>query len=95
MGSLNIIPLQGGQRWVLLLTTSAVDANQEVVELAKILVGLVLICLFLVLLLTYWGSGFFVRPIVRVSQVAADIAAGNLRDLQKTVYDSSEIGQLS
>jgi methyl-accepting chemotaxis protein len=95
MGSLNIIPLQGGQRWVLLLTTSAVDANQEVVELAKILVGLALICLFLVLLLTYWGSGFFVRPIVRVSQVAADIAAGNLRDLQKTVYDSSEIGQLS
>lgn len=95
MASLNMIPLPGGQRWVLLIATTAADANSEITALARILTGLAFACLIGVLLLTFWGSGSFVRPILRISQIAEDIAAGNVRAIQKTIHDKSELGQLS
>ena len=95
IGSLNIISLPGGQRWVLLLTTSQADAASETSALSKILIGLALGCLAIALLITFWASGSFVRPILRITEVAKDIAAGNLRELSKTINDKSEFGQLS
>lgn len=94
-GSLNPIPLPGGQKWILLLSTSTADATSEIAAMAKILIGSALGCLILALLLTFWASGSFVKPILRISAVAQDIAAGNLRELQKTIHDKSEIGQLA
>ena len=94
-GSLNVIPLPGGQRWVLLMSTSTVDAMSEATALSKILIGLALLALLIVLFLTYWASGTFVRPILRISSIAKDIASGNLREHQKTIYDKSEVGQLA
>ena len=95
IGSLNIISLPGGQRWVLLLTTSQEDAASETSALTKILLGLALGCLAIALLIAYWASGSFVRPILRIMEVAKDIAAGNLREISKTIDDKSEFGQLS
>ena len=95
IGSLNIISLPGGQRWVLLLTTSQEDAGSETTALTKILIGLALGCLVLAMLVTFWASGSFVRPILRITEVAKDIAAGNLQIIQKTITDKSEFGQLS
>jgi len=94
MASLNMIPLPGGQRWVLLIATTAADANSEITALARIITGLAVVCLIVVLLLTFWASGSFVRPILQISQIAGDIAAGNLQVIQKTIRDKSEIGQL-
>lgn len=94
-GSLNIIPLPGGQRWVLLMSTTTVDATSEAAALSKILIGLAVVALLIVLFLSYWASGTFVRPILRISSIAKDIATGNLRELQKTIYDKSEVGQLA
>jgi methyl-accepting chemotaxis protein len=93
--SLNIIPLPGGQRWILLLSTSTADANSETEALSKILIGLALGCLVVVMIIIFWTSGSFVKPIVRISKIAQDIAAGNLNILQKTIHDKSEFGQLS
>ncbi len=95
IGSLNVIPLPGGQRWVLLLTTSRADATSETSALSKILLGLALGSLVLALLVTFWFSGSFVRPIIRITAIAKDIAAGNLKTIQKTITDQSEFGQLS
>ena len=94
-GSLNPIALPGGQLWILLMSTSTADATSETAALAKILLGTALICLLLTLLLTFWTSGSFVKPIARISAIAQDIAAGNLREIQKTINDKSEFGQLS
>jgi len=93
--SLNVIPLPGDQRWILLLSTSTADATSETAALSKILIGLALGCLILVMIITFWTSGSFVKPIVRISKIAQDIAAGNLQALQKTINDKSEFGQLS
>jgi methyl-accepting chemotaxis protein len=93
--SLNIVPLPGGQRWILLMATTAADANSEAIALSRILTGLALLCLIIVLLLTFWGSGSFVKPILRISKIADEISAGNLQTIQKTISDKSEIGQLS
>ena len=95
VGSLNIISLPGGQRWVLLLTTSQEDATSETAALSKILMWMALICLVVALLITFWASDSFVRPILRITEVAKNIAAGNLREIQKTINDKSEFGQLS
>jgi len=95
MASLNMVPLPGGQRWVLLIATTAADATSEVTALERILVGLAIACLIVVLLLAYWVSGSFVKPIIRISQIAGAIAAGNLQALQRTIHDKSEIGTLS
>ncbi len=94
VGSLNVIPLPGGQRWVLLLTTSQADATSETAALSKILIGLALACLVVALLVTFWASGSFVRPIVKISAVAREIAGGNLQEIRKDGNDQSEIGQL-
>lgn len=94
-GSLNVIPLPGGQRWVLLLSTSTVDATSEVTMLSRILIGLAVIAVLIVLLLTYWASGTVVRPILRIRSIARAIATGDLSEHQKTIYDKSEIGQLA
>ena len=95
IGSLNVVPLPGGQRWVLLLTTSQVDATSETSALTKILFGLALSSLVVVLLITFWTSGSFVRPIIKITAIAKEIAAGNLQSIQKTINDHSEFGQLS
>ena len=94
IGSLNIISLPGGQRWVLLLTTSQADAASETAALSKILIGLALGCLVLALFVTFLVSGSFVRPIVKISAVARNIAGGNLQEIRKESNDQSEIGQL-
>ena len=95
IGSLNPIPLPGDQHWILLLTTTKADATSETTALSRVLLGLSALCLFIVLGLTYLLSKSFVRPILRINQIAQDIAAGHLRDLQKTIQDTSEFGQLS
>ena len=95
IGSLNIIPLPGGQQWVLLLTTTQADATSETSALSKILMGLALGSLIVVLLITFWTSGSFVRPIIKITAIAKEIAAGNLQTIQKTIDDKSEFGQLS
>ena len=94
-GSLTPISLPGGQKWILLLSTSTADATSEIVALGRILAGTAASCLVLVVLLTFWASGSFVKPILRISEIAKDIAAGNLREIQKTIRDKSEFGQLS
>lgn len=95
IGSFTPIPLPGGQIWMLLMTTTTADATSEVFALSKVLIGLSSVCLLIALLLTFWLSGFFVRPILRINQIAQDIAAGNLKKLDKTIHDQSEFGQLS
>ena len=78
----------------MLLTTSQADAASETAALSKILIGLALGCLVLALLVTFWVSGSFVRPIVKISAVARNIAGGNLQEIRKESNDQSEIGQL-
>ena len=51
-------------------------------------------CLVVALLVTFWASGSFVRPIVKISAVAREIAGGNLQEIRKDGNDQSEIGQL-
>lgn len=95
IGSLNPIALPGGQRWVLLVTTTLTDATSETTALSRILLGLSGICLLLVLGLTFWLSKSFVQPILRINQIAQSIAIGNLKPIEKTIHDKSEFGQLS
>ena len=94
-GSLNPISLPGGQKWIMLMSTSTADATSETAALSKILTGLAVMCLILSMILAFWTSGSFVKPILRISAIAKDIAAGNLREIQKTTNDKSELGQLS
>ena len=94
-GSINPIQLAGGQRWVLVLTTTAEDATSESTALTRIILGLSLVSLLLALLISYLLSGTFVKPIVRVASVVQDIAQGNLKEIKKTINDKSEFGQLS
>jgi len=94
-GSLNPIELAGGQRWILVLSTTAEDATSESIALTRIIIGLSFVCLLLAIVMTFWVSGSFVRPIVRVAQVVHDIAQGNLKVIAKTIHDKSEFGQLS
>lgn len=94
-GSINLIPLSGGQRWILVMTTTREDATSEMTALTQITLGLSGLCLLLALAITFWVSGSFVRPILRINQIAQDTAAGNLQKLEKTIYDKSEMGQLS
>lgn len=94
-GSLNPINLPGDQRWVLVLSTTKEDATSESTALTRIILTLSFVCLLLALGVTFWVSRSFVRPIVRVAQVTQDIAEGNLKEIQKTINDKSEFGQLS
>lgn len=94
-GSINPIPLAGGQRWILILSTTAEDATSESTALTRIILGLSLVSLLLALLISYLLSGSFVKPIVRVASVVQDIAQGNLKEVKKTINDKSEFGQLS
>ncbi len=94
-GSINPIQLAGGQRWVMILTTTAEDATSEASALTRIILGLSLASLLLALLISYLLSGSFVKPIVRVASVVQDIAQGNLKEVKKTINDKSEFGQLS
>jgi len=89
------IDLPGGQRWFLLLALTKADATNEITALSRILLGLSGVCLLLVLGLTFWFSKFFVHPILRINQVAQDVASGNLKSIEKTIHDKSELGQLS
>jgi len=95
IGSLNPIALPGGQVWYLLMTTDAADATSETTALSQILLGLSLLCLLLVLGLTFWLSNSFVRPILRINQLIKETASGNLQPIEKTIHDKSEFGQLS
>ncbi len=94
-GSINPIQLAGGQRWILILSTTAADATSEATALTRIILGLSLVSLLLALLISYFLSGSFVKPIVRVASVVQDIAQGNLKEVKKTINDNSEFGQLS
>jgi methyl-accepting chemotaxis protein len=94
-GSFNLIHLPGGQRWVLLLATTAADAASETSALSRILLGSSVVCLLLVLGLIFLFSKSFIRPIMRINQVAQDIAACQLKSIEKTIQDNSEFGQLS
>ena len=94
-GSINPVPLAGGQRWILILSTTAEDATSESTALTRIILGLSLVSLLLALLISYLLSGTFVKPIVRVASVVEDIAQGNLKEIKKTINDKSEFGQLS
>ena len=94
-GSLTPIDLVGGQRWILVLTTTLQDANSEAAALTKISVGLSLLCLLLSLAITFLVSRSFVRPILRIAEVTQNIAHGNLQEINKTTTDRSEFGQLS
>ena len=94
-GSLNPINLPGNQRWVLVLSTTEEDATSESTALTRIILILSFVCLLLALVVTFWISRSFVRPIVRVAQVTQDIAEGNLKEIQKTINDKGEFGQLS
>ncbi len=93
--SLNVVPLAGGQRWILLMSTSKDDATSEAASLSMIMLGLSVFCIILALALTFWVSGSFVRPIIRITQIAQDIATGNLKQIEKTITDNSEFGLLS
>lgn len=94
-GSINPIQLAGGQRWILILSTTAEDATSESTTLTRIILGLSLVSLLLALIISYLLSGTFVKPIVRVASVVQDIAQGNLKEIKKTINDKSEFGQLS
>lgn len=94
-GSLSPIELPGGQRWVLVLSTTLEDATSESTALTRMILGLSGICLLLALAVTFWVSGSFIRPIIRVAGVVQEIAQGNLKELTKTITDKSEFGQLS
>lgn len=95
IGSLTPISLPGGQSWVLLLVTTKDDATSETAALSRVLLSLSGICLLVVLGLTFWLSKSFVQPVLRINQIAQDIAAGQLKALQKTIKDKSEFGQLA
>ncbi len=94
-GSLSPIDLPGGQRWVLVLSTTLEDATSETSALTRIILILSVISLLIALGATLWVSGAFVRPIVRVAAVVQDISQGNLKEIAKTINDKSEFGQLS
>ena len=94
-GSLSPIDLPGGQRWVLVLSTTLEDATSETSALTRIILILSAISLLIALGATLWVSGAFVRPIVRVAAVVQDISQGNLKEVAKTINDKSEFGQLS
>ncbi|WP_094604361.1 hypothetical protein SPSIL_051640 [Sporomusa silvacetica DSM 10669] len=94
-GSLTVVDLPGNQRWVLFMSTTKEDAASEAAILSRVMLGLSGLCLFLALALTFWVSSFFVRPIIRIAQIAQDIAAGNLQKVEKTITDNSEFGMLS
>ena len=94
-GSLSPIDLPGGQRWVLVLSTTLEDATSETSALTRIILILSIISLLIALGATLWVSGAFVRPIVRVAAVVQDISQGNLKEVSKTINDKSEFGQLS
>ena len=94
-GSINPVPLAGGQRWILILSTTEEDATSESTALTRIILGLSFVSLLLALLISYLLSGSFVKPIVRVASVVQDIAQGNLKEIKKTINDKSEFGQLS
>ena len=94
-GSLSPIELPGGQRWVLVLSTTLEDATSESTALTRMILGLSVICILLALAVTFWVSGSFIRPIIRVAAVVQEIAQGNLKEITKTITDKSEFGQLS
>lgn len=89
------VKLPGGQHWMLLLATTKADAAREITLLSRMILGLSVISLLLVLSLTFLYSKSFVKPIVRINEIAHDIAEGKLKSIQKTIYDKSEFGQLS
>ena len=95
VGSFTPIELPGGQHWVLFMSTTKADAASEITALSRTLIGLSIFCLLLVLGITFWQSNSFVRPIIRINQITQDIAAGQLKSIQKTIQDKSEFGQLS
>ena len=94
-GSLMPMDLAGGQTWYLLMSTTTADADSETAALSKILWLLSFLCLILVLGCTFWISTSFVRPILRISSVIKETASGNLQKIEKTIFDKSELGQLS
>ncbi len=94
VSSLYTVSLPGGQRWVLILSTTKADAMNEVNNLFRISLILSIFSLFCAIGITFWISGFFTRPIVRINQIAKNIAAGMLSELEKNTSDKSEIGQL-
>ncbi|MDR3588767.1 MAG: methyl-accepting chemotaxis protein [Negativicutes bacterium] len=95
MGFFAPMELVGGNRWIILLTTSRADATSEASSLTRILFGLSALCLFVALAITYRVSNSFVRPILRINEILQDIAAGDLKKLTKMVTTKSEFGQLS
>ncbi|MEN6564843.1 MAG: methyl-accepting chemotaxis protein [Veillonellales bacterium] len=95
IGFFTPIDLPGGQHWVLFMTTTKADATSEITTLSRTQIGLSILCLLIVLGITFWQSNSFVRPIIRISQVTRDIATGQLKPIKKTIHDNSEFGQLS
>lgn len=95
IGSLNPVELPGGKNWYLLMTTSSADAASEVTMLSRIILGLSTVCFLVVLGLTFWLSGSFVKPILRVNYLVKEVANGQLKAIEKTIHDKSEFGQLS
>lgn len=94
-GSLTPVALPGGQQWILNLATTTEDATSEMTTLSTVFFSLSGVCLLIVLGLIFRLSSSFVRPVVRIAQVAQNIAAGQLKPIETIVDDKSEFGLLS
>jgi len=94
VASLYTVPLAGNQQWILMLTTSKEEATKEQNNLFRISLILSIISLLCALVVTFWISGNFARPIMDINQIAKNIAAGTLSKLDKMIFDKNEIGQL-
>jgi methyl-accepting chemotaxis protein len=94
IGSFNPIDLPGGQRWFLLVTTTEADAASETTTLSRLLFGTSFFCFLLALGFTFWLSRSSARPILRINQIAKEIAEGKLINRTKAFHTKNEIGEL-
>lgn len=84
-----------GNRWVLMVTAPETEVMQQVKSLSKTMVLATVVCMILAIILVLFFSQRFSAPIVQITEQAALLAKGDLRDRELVIRSSDEIGALA
>ena len=95
VGVFSPFDLDGGQRWVIVVSAPVAETTREVAALTRIIMIVSGICILLAALVVVFIANRFASPIVRMRDEAILLAQGDFKPRRLQVDSQDEIGQLA
>lgn len=89
------INLPGDQRWIIMVAAPNEEATRQVDSLARMMLIISVVCLFIAVVAIVFFAKQFVKPILLIRDECLSLAQGDLRHRETTISSEDEIGQLS